>query len=64
MLWYRERLARYMARVQHALSRAWPWAYPWVIGRFYTSETAWRNFFIPVWFGFGRARSNPPGCAS
>jgi hypothetical protein len=43
----RERLARYIARVQQTLSRAWPWAYPGIIGRFYTSEKAWR-IFIPV----------------
>jgi hypothetical protein len=48
IIWYRERLARCMARVQQTLSRAWPWAYPGVIGRCYTSEKAWRNFFIPV----------------
>jgi hypothetical protein len=41
MLLYRERLARYMARAQQNQSRAWPWAYPSVIGRFYTSEKAW-----------------------
>jgi hypothetical protein len=48
MLWYRERLARYMARVQQSQSRAWPWAYPGIIGRVYTSEKAWRNVFIPI----------------
>jgi predicted membrane protein len=48
MLLYRERLARYMARAQQNQSRAWPWAYPSVIGRFYTSEKAWRNVFIPI----------------
>jgi len=48
MLWYRERLARCMARVQQNQSRAWPWAYPGIIGRFYTSEKVWRNFFIPI----------------
>jgi predicted membrane protein len=48
MLWYRERLARYIARVQQHQSRAWPWAYPGIIGRFYTSEKAWRNVFIPI----------------
>ena len=48
MLWYREPLARYVARVQQDLSRAWPWAYPGILGRFYSSEKAWRNFFIPV----------------
>jgi hypothetical protein len=47
MLWYRDRLARYIARVQQTLSRAWPWAYPGVIGRFYTSEKVWR-IFIPI----------------
>jgi hypothetical protein len=54
MLWYRKTLARYMAGVQQHLSRVWPWAYPGIIRRFYTSEKAWRNFFIPVlavaWF--------------
>jgi predicted membrane protein len=48
MIWYRERLARYMARVQQNQSRAWPWAYRGIIGRFYTSEKAWRNVFIPI----------------
>jgi hypothetical protein len=48
MLLYRQRLARYFARVQQNQSRAWPWAFPGIIGRFYTSETAWRNVFIPV----------------
>jgi len=48
MLWYRERLARYLARVQQNESHAWPWAYPGIIGRFYTSEKAWRNVFIPI----------------
>jgi predicted membrane protein len=48
MLWYRERLARYLARVQQNHSRAWPWAYPGIIGRLYTSEKAWRNVFIPI----------------
>jgi hypothetical protein len=48
MLLYRERLARYMARVQQNQSRAWPWAYPGIIGRFYTSEKAWRNVIIPT----------------
>jgi predicted membrane protein len=48
MLWYRERLARCIARVQQNQSRAWPWAYPGIIGRFYTSEKAWRNVFIPI----------------
>jgi hypothetical protein len=47
MLWYRERLARYIAPLQQTLSRAWPWAYPGVIGRFYRSENAWR-IFIPI----------------
>jgi hypothetical protein len=69
MLWYRERLARYMARVQQNQSRAWPWAYPGIIGRFYTSHKAWRNVFIPIYWlsphslwacsGFGRACTNP-----
>ena len=48
LLLYRGQLARYIAGVQQTLSRAWPWAYPGVIGRFYTSESAWRHFFIPV----------------
>jgi hypothetical protein len=48
MLWYRERLARHMAQVQQTQSRAWPWAYPGIIGRSYTSEKAWRNVFIPI----------------
>jgi hypothetical protein len=48
IIWYRERLARYMARVQRNQSRAWPWAYRGIIGRFYTSEKAWRNVFIPI----------------
>jgi hypothetical protein len=48
MFWYRERLARYMARVQQNQSRPWPRAYPGIIGRLYTSEKAWRNVFIPI----------------
>ena len=48
MLWYRQRLARHMARVQQNQSRAWPWAYPGIIGRICTSEKAWRNVFIPI----------------
>jgi hypothetical protein len=48
MIWYRERLARYTARVQQNQSRAWPWAYPGIIGRIYSSEKAWRNVFIPI----------------
>lgn len=48
LLWHRERLARYMAGVQHDQSRASPWFYPGIVGRLYTSERAWRNFFVPV----------------
>jgi hypothetical protein len=67
MLWHRERLARFFARVQQNQSRAWPWAYLGIIGRFYASEKAWRNVFIPNWLslfsvwpwsGFGRAPTN------
>ena len=48
MLWYRERLARHIARVQQNQSRAWPWAYPGIIGRLHTSEKVWRNVGIPI----------------
>jgi hypothetical protein len=48
MLWKRERLARYMARVQENQSRVWPSFYPGIVGRLYTSERAWRSFFVPV----------------
>jgi hypothetical protein len=48
MFWYRDPLSRYMARVEHDKSREWPWLYPERLGRWYTSERAWRTFLIPA----------------
>jgi hypothetical protein len=48
MLLYRKPLGRYMARVQQYQARAWPWMYPGRLGRWYTSEKAWRSLFIPA----------------
>jgi hypothetical protein len=48
IFWYRERLGRRMARLQQEQARTWPWLYPGRLGRWYTSERAWRVFFIPV----------------
>lgn len=48
MLWKRDRLARYAARLQQTRSRHMPWMYFGVLGRIYTSERAWRITFIPL----------------
>ena len=47
MFWYRDPLSRYTARVQREQSREWPWLYPGRLGRWYTTERAWRTFLIP-----------------
>jgi hypothetical protein len=48
IFWYRERLGRSMARLQQDQARTWPWLYPGRLGRWYTSERAWRRLLIPV----------------
>ena len=48
MLLYRKPLGRHMARVQQDQARAWPWMYPGRLGRWYTSDKAWRGLFIPA----------------
>jgi hypothetical protein len=48
IFWYRERLGRSMARLQQDQARTWSWLYPGRLGRWYTSERAWRRLLIPV----------------